>query len=103
MTDHRLSVHLLTGFLGSGKTTLLNNLLNTHALRDSAVIVMASALVPRTMSAPLSILRWFPTLRSEGPYSSSAAGMIARVTRTRPSWSDAYWLASRSRLPSEVR
>ena len=39
MTDERLPVMLLTGFLGSGKTTLLNAWLQTPDLAGAAVIV----------------------------------------------------------------
>ena len=39
MTDRRLPVILLTGFLGSGKTTLLNRLLRDRSLGDSVVVV----------------------------------------------------------------
>ena len=39
MTDKRIPVTLLTGFLGSGKTTLLNKLLHNSALKDTAVII----------------------------------------------------------------
>ena len=39
MTDARIPVTLLTGFLGSGKTTLLNSWLRDPSLADAAVIV----------------------------------------------------------------
>ena len=39
MSDDRLPVTLLTGFLGSGKTTLLNAWLRSPDLADAAVIV----------------------------------------------------------------
>ena len=39
MTDKRIPVTLLTGFLGSGKTTLLNQLLSRAEMKDSAVII----------------------------------------------------------------
>lgn len=39
MTDERIPVSVLTGFLGSGKTTLLNSWLTDPALADAAVIV----------------------------------------------------------------
>jgi G3E family GTPase len=39
MTDERIPVMLLTGFLGSGKTTLLNSWLQTADLANAAVIV----------------------------------------------------------------
>lgn len=39
MSDNRLPVTLLTGFLGSGKTTLLNAWLRSPDLADAAVIV----------------------------------------------------------------
>src|SRR4051794_40646585 len=39
MTDQRLPVTLLTGFLGSGKTTLLNIWLRSPELSNAAVIV----------------------------------------------------------------
>lgn len=39
MTDSRVPVLVLTGFLGSGKTTVLNNWLSHAALANAAVIV----------------------------------------------------------------
>ena len=39
MTDKRIPVTLLTGFLGSGKATLLNQLLARPEMKDSAVII----------------------------------------------------------------
>jgi G3E family GTPase len=39
MTDARIPVYLLTGFLGSGKTTLLNAALRDPALANTAVVV----------------------------------------------------------------
>jgi len=39
MTDTRLPIILVTGFLGSGKTTVLNHLLRAPQMRSSAVIV----------------------------------------------------------------
>ena len=39
MSDQRIPVTLLTGFLGSGKTTLLNKLLHSPQLKDTAVII----------------------------------------------------------------
>lgn len=38
MTDSRIPVTILTGFLGAGKTTLLNQLLRQHANKKIAVI-----------------------------------------------------------------
>ena len=39
MTDDRIPVSILTGFLGSGKTTLLNRLLRDPGMGETAVIV----------------------------------------------------------------
>jgi G3E family GTPase len=39
MTDGRIAVSIITGFLGSGKTTLLNRLLQHDALSNSLVII----------------------------------------------------------------
>lgn len=39
VTDHRIPVTLLTGFLGSGKTTVLNHLLRTPGMEGTAVVV----------------------------------------------------------------
>lgn len=46
MTQTRVPVVLLTGFLGSGKTSLLNRLLRDPALRDSVVIVNEFGEIP---------------------------------------------------------
>ncbi|MFN7092984.1 MAG: CobW family GTP-binding protein [Allorhizobium sp.] len=39
MTQSRIPVSILTGFLGAGKSTLLNRLLKDPAMRDAAVII----------------------------------------------------------------
>ncbi|MFY8102138.1 MAG: CobW family GTP-binding protein [Allorhizobium sp.] len=39
MTQNRIPVSILTGFLGAGKSTLLNRLLKDPAMKDAAVII----------------------------------------------------------------
>lgn len=39
MSNARISVSILTGFLGAGKSTLLNRLLKDPAMKDAAVII----------------------------------------------------------------
>ncbi|MBA4796516.1 MAG: GTP-binding protein [Rhizobiales bacterium] len=39
MTETRIPVSILTGFLGAGKSTLLNRLLKDPAMKDAAVII----------------------------------------------------------------
>ncbi len=39
MTEPRIPVSILTGFLGAGKSTLLNRLLKDPAMKDAAVII----------------------------------------------------------------
>ena len=46
ITDARLPVALITGFLGSGKTTLLNRLLRDPAMSATAVVINEFGDVP---------------------------------------------------------
>ena len=39
MTDHRIPVTVLTGFLGAGKTTLLNQWVRQPAMKDVALLI----------------------------------------------------------------
>jgi G3E family GTPase len=57
MTDARLPVTVLSGFLGAGETTLLNHVLSNREGRRVAVIVNKTDLVSASeMSLLVSIL-----------------------------------------------